>query len=65
MIVVVSSYFAEIFFNKIVFVFQASGVPGYNGLSSIKMEEGMSSALGGVKVGRSFFIIQINKVLKL
>jgi len=36
---------------------QASGGPGFNGLSNIKMEDGMSAAIGGVKVGHSAFLV--------
>ena len=35
--------------------FQASGGPNFNGLSNIKMEDGMSAAMGGVKVGQNTF----------
>ncbi len=37
-------------FNCVYLIFQASGMPGYNGLPNIKMEDGMPSALGGMKV---------------
>ena len=30
--------------------FQASGGPGFNGLSNIKLEDGMGPTMGGVKV---------------
>jgi hypothetical protein len=46
----VSLKWVQLFHNTAFNIFQASGVPGYNGLPNIKMEDGMAAALGGVKV---------------
>ena len=44
--------------------FQASGGPGFNGLSNIKMEDGMGPTMGGVKVGRFYFEFKLLKFIK-